>query len=176
MRRKSEPPPRKSGGRAPRRRECGSMDELAQGAPARRRRQRRRERRATATALRAARRERELPSTTPRAPRERGAAGKRRPSSCRLTIIQLRLRIKSIRNWLWLKSQLSVIQLRRKLRLWSADNNPIAPRNQEHSQLIPAQEESANSNPTAPSKSSRNRDFGRLTIIQLRLRTKSMRN
>ena len=41
---------RGSGGRAPRRRECGGTTDTARGAPARRRAQRRRERRATATA------------------------------------------------------------------------------------------------------------------------------
>ena len=45
----SEPPPRRSDGRASRRRERGGTTEPTPGAPARVRRQRRRERRATAT-------------------------------------------------------------------------------------------------------------------------------
>ena len=70
----SEPPPRKSGGRAPRHRGRGGTTKPALGAPAQRRRQRRRERRATATAPRdeataptTTRSEREPLSTTHRA-------------------------------------------------------------------------------------------------------------
>ena len=69
-------PPRRSGGRAPCRRQGGDTTEPAPGTPARRRGQRRRERRATATAHReeaiaptATHREREASSTTHRAGR-----------------------------------------------------------------------------------------------------------